>query len=329
MHHLLKSTLHLKCTHLYELLTKEKLKSDDFFLHQLADFGTWGELNFLTCLKPTGRSDNILQKKYMDKIKRFNDQLLEKAIINVNNRTISFESICAKLNGYCLIDGIGLLSPGFYETQLGDFMRKKDLKIKERNELSTYRETNEFRFYIAGYIVTNLDYNLGKHFQVHTFAESQNGTEPAYSRFLKLRYNLEANSGHTIEEVKLWELKFLQTIKDLISADPALNCEGNSAMRVSYAVSESLNIEMAKNVRLDTWLISATFMLIMFFATLLMSLNSDWVTAPGFILPFSGIMAAMFGMTSGFGLLSYIGFPGCQLIFVTPFLVFGVGIDDM
>lgn len=37
----------------------------------------------------------------------------------------------------------------------------------------------------------------------------------------------------------------------------------------------------------------------------------------------------MFGMTSAFGFMSLIGYDGCSLIFVIPFLVIGIGIDDM
>jgi predicted RND superfamily exporter protein len=37
----------------------------------------------------------------------------------------------------------------------------------------------------------------------------------------------------------------------------------------------------------------------------------------------------MFGVTSSFGLLSMVGYDGCNLIFVIPFLVIGIGIDDM
>ena len=265
----------------------------------------------------------------MEKIKLLNDQLLDQAVLSTDNKTISFESICAKQNGNCLIEGLGLLSPGFYDTQLNDFMRKKDMKLKEQTQMSSHRKTNEFRFYMAGFSITNLDYNLGKTFHVNSYNESQDGRVPAYSRFLKLRYNLEANSMHTIEQVKMWELKFLRTVNDLVANDTALRCGGQEPLRVSYSVSESLNIEMERNVQLDTWLISATFMLIMFFATVLMSLGSTWVTSPGFLLPFAGIMAATFGITSGFGFLSFVGYPGCNLIFVTPFLVFGVGIDDM
>jgi hypothetical protein len=41
------------------------------------------------------------------------------------------------------------------------------------------------------------------------------------------------------------------------------------------------------------------------------------------ILPSAGIFAAFFGVGSSFGLLALLGYPGCNLIAVVPFLVLG------
>ncbi len=37
----------------------------------------------------------------------------------------------------------------------------------------------------------------------------------------------------------------------------------------------------------------------------------------------------MFGLVSGFGFLTMIGYKGCSLIYVIPYLLIGIGIDDM
>lgn len=171
----------------------------------------------------------------------------------------------------------------------------------------------------------------GKNFRVNNKTQNKNGTELGYSRFLKLRYNLQNSTLYTIEEVRMWEIEFLHKLEDIMKTDDLLSCnKGQSkSMRISYSASDSINIEITKNVEFDTIMVSATFMLIMFVATLLMSLNTTCVTAPGILLPTAGIMSAMFGVSSAFGLLSFVGYPACNLVFVTPFLVFGVGIDDM
>ena len=41
------------------------------------------------------------------------------------------------------------------------------------------------------------------------------------------------------------------------------------------------------------------------------------------ILPTAGIFAAFFGVGSSYGFLSILGYPGCNLIAVVPFLALG------
>ena len=267
-------------------------------MHQIPDFGTWGELNFLTCADKNGYYDNILQPKYLNRIKEFNRVLMKDTVLKLNDKNITFQDICAKQNGHCLIDGLGLLEPGFYDMQLTDFMKKKELKAKEKQYLDEYdefdeydedqNERNDYRFYIAGFILTDLTYNLGKTFRVNSFNESKNGTEPGYSRYLKLRYNLQTNSKHTRAEVLLWEQIFLNNTRNMVDTDNNFKCETPESMRVSYGVSGSIDTELEANIELDTIMVSATFMIIIMVATALMSLNATWVTAPGALLPFAG-----------------------------------------
>lgn len=214
--------------------------------------------------------------------------------------------------------------------------------MKILKEQETYAEedtpqTNEFRFYVKstnrGASMTDLTYNLGKHFHINLFNESQKGKYPAFSRAIKLRYNLKSTFENADKDVLSWEREFLKNIKNLLKDGPM--CESNNEnsllklLKITYGTSQSLDTEMTANVGLDSILISGTFILIMLFSTILMSLNSNCITSPGVLLPLSGIASAIFGMTSAFGLLSYLGYPGCNLIFVIPFLVFGIGIDDM
>jgi len=304
-------------------------------LHQLVDFGQWGEVNFITCPDKNEFQENILQKKYADRIDKFNTELLERTKLEINGTTITYGDVCARQNGDCLIDGTSLLSPGFYEVKLDQFMRRKELRAQENKILNRYQEkdetkSDEFRFYFAGFSLTDLSYNLGRYFRVNTLENSLNGTEPGYSKFLKLRYNLKINQKHSLETVKRFELELLKNIQDLIKEDPALlSCNDAGSMRVSYSVSASIDIEMVNNIELDRIYVCATFVIIMLAATFMMSLGSTWITAPGFLLPSTGLVSALFGVTSAFGFLSWFGYDGCSLIFVIPFLVFGVGIDDM
>ena len=178
---------------------------------------------------------------------------------------------------------------------------------------------------------------------MNSFNESENGKVPGYSRSLKLRYSLKSQLENADKLVKLWEIEFLKNMKNLMfhsnkasgSSNLSFNInnecsdDNKSILKIVYATSQSLDLEIDSNAKLDTNLISGTFMLTIIFASILMSFNTNWITSPGFLLPFSGIMSAIFGLTSGFGFLAMIGYKGCSLIFVIPYLVLGIGIDDM
>ncbi|RNA30704.1 Patched domain-containing 3 [Brachionus plicatilis] len=297
------------------LFNKSKMLSEDFFLHQIADFGTWAEVNFQTC-----SGENILSENYLQQIKKIHGSVLEMA---------DLDQVCAKRNGQCLVDGADLLEPKFYEAfLLSSMIRKSSLHQWDQS----YDRKN-FRFYVnfgdSGTIgFTDLSYNLGKHFRVNFQNESNDGKEAGFARLVKLRYNLKDNADSAQSAVINWELQFLKLMKNLTNGPKECN-DKNGMFKISYAASQSLDSEMTNNVSLDIGLVVGTFSLIIIFACLFMSLGTNLVTSPSYVLPFAGIAAAFFGISSSFGLCSYLNYPGCNLIFVIPFLVIGIGIDDM
>ena len=331
---------------------------NNFFMHQLTDMGTWGELIFQTCQNnKDGIKDNILQEKYMSEMAKFNEFVLNSTYFLINaTEKIDYYKVCAKRGAYCLIDGVDLLSKEFYVNWIQDAMEKKTRLLKEQAEASAAFESgdeeeeeelteskagglprNEFSLYIKigpNYTgLTELSYNLGKHFQINSFNQSQNGSVPGYARTLKLRYNLKSNLENADPLIKKWELEFLRVVRDYLKTSANENiraeCSPDTKLRLSYATSQSIDLEIEANIQLDTNLIMGTFTLISIFTVILMSINTNWVTSPGLLLPSIGITSAMFGITSAFGFLSLIGYGGCNLIFVVPFLVVGIGIDDM
>lgn len=148
--------------HLYN---SSAMMTSDFFIHQLLDLGTWAEVNFQTC-KP---GENILHVDYLSEIKRLNEHLLDKAKVVVNltansssdyedlghvkQRVIDFEEVCARRNQRCLIDGVDLLTPAFYDKWLRDAMARKQRFYDEQSffDKSASAIAAEFRFVIAKY----------------------------------------------------------------------------------------------------------------------------------------------------------------------------------
>lgn len=118
-----------------------------------------------------------------------------------------------------------------------------------------------------------------------------NETVPGFASGLKLRYNLKSDFENADELVKLWELEFLKNLKLLAKTADSRGCiqfNDKHMLRMSFAASQSLDLEMAANIAIDTNLIMGTFALIMIFACLLMAINSNCVTSPGILLPMMG-----------------------------------------
>lgn len=146
-----------------QLFSEDKLLSKDHNLHQLVDIGTWGEVQFLTCPDTSGNADNILQAKYLKQV-----QSLHELVLNLNvtsdGQTYGYESVCAKRGRNCVVEGSDLIRPQFYEHKLMDYMnRKEQIRLENLETGADNKEDSEqFQFYINGFSVTDLYFNLGR-----------------------------------------------------------------------------------------------------------------------------------------------------------------------
>jgi len=160
--------------HVKELFNSSYYLANNFYMHQLLDLGTYGELIFQTCEtdSQTNIQDNILQEKFINEIKMVNDYVLKNTFVTINESTFGFNDVCAKRNGRCLIDGEDLLSKDFYVEWLYDSMLKKTRIITEQEDIKSLNTEsdepesrsfqNEFNMYIKiGGGLTELSYTLG------------------------------------------------------------------------------------------------------------------------------------------------------------------------
>ena len=138
-----------------------------------------------------------------------------------------------------------------------------------------------------------------------------------YAHILKIRYQMKYKIVANNIKGILWEREFLKFVKTSLNS---------SLVSFTYATSKSLEDEIEANVGFDSKLVSMTFMFIMIFATIFMSIGSNSITSPGMMLPTAGIFSAFFGVSSSVGLLSLIGYPSCSLVAIIPFLVLGISI---
>ena len=152
--------------HVKDIFKSSYYLTNNFYMHQMLDLGTYGELLFQTC-----EQENILQEKYMSEIKKINEYILKNTRVTLNDTNFGFEDVCARRNGKCLVDGEDLLSKDFYEDWLYDSMLKKTRLLKEREELKNGNSDDEqeakpiqseFNMYIKmGGGLTELSYVLG------------------------------------------------------------------------------------------------------------------------------------------------------------------------
>jgi hypothetical protein len=300
-------------------IKKDEFYEKKFYVHQLIDFGTWGEINFH--VKDEIFDKNIVNETYFEEIKQINDLVINN--ITIGDGTLKFHDLCAKRFKSCVIDGGDLLDNQFFnwlKSKVEDLKKNSNDQTVIVNHGKVSKSSLDYltqdHIYARYPSFTDLKFSLGKNFKFITLVNngSINSTgAPAYATMLKLRYALKSNYENMDLKVKEWEIEFLNFIKTVELKH----------LTFTYSTSQSLEIEMLSNISFDVYLISTTFMLITLFATLLMSFKSDMVTSPGIVLPFMGILSATFACTSSIGLLSLLNYPACNLIFVIPSLVLG------
>ena len=292
---------------LKELFNSVEMVPRQFFLHQIFDLGTGGEINFRVRGDSTA---NILVKDCLDEIRGIRNLILENVTAVYENETIKFKDICATRNENCWIEGTDLLNDEFLK-----FLN--DTSIALRNNKTDLESFKDNIYFSSSGGINFIELVLGRHFKYIVNDNDplivNSNQKDAYARIFKLRfqlrYNLEANNL----KVQLWESEFLKFVENIKTKHVSF----------TYSASISLEEEMKKNEMVDTFYVSATFMLIMMFATIFMSIKSNCITSPGLILPTAGILSAMFGFLSSYGFLSYVGYSACNLVMVVPFLIIG------
>ena len=278
-----------------------------YYLHQLIDFGTWVEINFRVA---HDKNENILKVEYIKEVERILTNIRENVIVYSNNKTYSFEEVCAKRHNKCMVDNEDMLKMRFFDFLKTESNKKyeKIYKLK-RSYMKRMNLTNMMQIpaNLTNFIVNDtehyvnehfdfipLKYFLGENFHIIPINIKDNfkTTHYAYAKLFKLRLSLNSNHDDDYDPiVKEWEremLKYLSTVKSNITS-------------ITYGVSTSLNVEMDANIRLDLKFVAFTFLLIMGFSILLMSMCSNIISSPGFSLPLSGILSAVFGLTSAIG----------------------------
>ena len=122
------------------------------------------------------------------------------------------------------------------------------------------------------------------------------------------------------KKILLWEKTFLDEVISLVDT---LSC-----FKVYYSSERSLDDAIAESSGSDVTLVSITFSLMITFACVMLGKFLNPLTGHS-LLANAGVFAVALGILAGFGLAMWCRVPFVSLAGVLPFLVLGIGIDDM
>ncbi|XP_062600352.1 patched domain-containing protein 3-like [Saccostrea cucullata] len=176
-------------------------------------------------------------------------------------------------------------------------------------------------FFQSDFITRNVSYPYYRNISISSmFANvvSQNGTL-RFTNGLRLRYYLRRNTTNSETLSKLWERRFVDELRDLKTNYTSL----------AFSYSDSLSSELDSITESATVFFSLTLILMMVYASISAAPFNCNNVANRMNLGFAGILAALLAITASFGLVSGTGFEVTTVVGVVPFLVIGIGIDDM
>ncbi|XP_071483832.1 patched domain-containing protein 3-like [Diadema antillarum] len=234
--------------------------------------------------------DDVLAEDVFSEILRFDRELRNVSITNNNGMPLTYESLCAMSRGVCLDNPV--------------------LEILNRN-VSYLKDVNlTYPFFEAS--------NGESYFLGTTFGDVELGNNETILRAGLFALNYILQTTPLLEEEGMeWETEF-ESFVDNFESD---------AISVSFIHSHTLDSEVSLSTQSVIPLFSISYTLLFTFA-ITSCVMFDWVFSKPF-LGFMGTISASLAVASSLGLLSYAGVNFNIVTSSMPFLIIGIGIDDM
>ncbi|XP_006823209.1 patched domain-containing protein 3-like, partial [Saccoglossus kowalevskii] len=134
---------------------------------------------------------------------------------------------------------------------------------------------------------------------------------------IQLHYFLKSGDEELELQSDMWELEFMNSMFVYESDN----------IDVAYYTSQTLELELEASITSVFPLFTITFTLLITFS-IVCCIMADWVRSKP-MLGQLGVLSAGLAIVSSLGLMSYCGVPFINVVASMPFLILGIGVDDM
>ncbi|XP_053405532.1 patched domain-containing protein 3-like isoform X2 [Mercenaria mercenaria] len=236
---------------------------------------------------------DILNATFLNQVKTLYDFLYTISSTDADGKPVNLQQICARSFGNCSIDGDIFVGNEFiYAVTTGTPISYPSFMHSTRGPV--YYEQ----------IVGNAQVNSG-------VLQS--------ASMLSLRVTLRTDSSYYSDTAKNWQNSFIDRMKEYSSND----------FEIVFSTADSLSTELNDNVSGDIAFFSVTFTLMITYACFATMTARCDVVGQKQNLGYAGVIAAALAIASAFGLCCAVGVDFVSIVGVMPFLIIGIGVDDM
>ncbi|XP_039110699.1 patched domain-containing protein 3 [Hyaena hyaena] len=255
------------------------------------------EVNF-ACILAVSNTTSLLDQTILSEVSKVDDAIQDLYATGENGTQIRYSQVCAKYQGFC-VPSNPLLSA---------WQMNRNLDL--RNVTFPIDNLTGQPLYLAG--------TIGGTFLGERTGMNQLLVE---AKAMRLLYFLKTEAGEENERSKAWLIHFLNQFS---------NVEKSLALKkiqVVYFTSMSRQLEFEATSRTVIPLFHLAYLLIILFA-IISCYRCDCIRNKMWVAAF-GVISAALAVVSGFGLMLYVGIPFVMIVANSPFLILGVGVDDM
>nr|XP_054772716.1 patched domain-containing protein 3-like [Lytechinus pictus] len=236
--------------------------------------------------------DNIMKKEMFEEIVKL-DEKIRTISLHDNGTLDNYDTLCMKWLGHCLDNNIMTI----YRDNVAMF--------DHINLTYPYFNTPQYPLFIGpnlGGVVVDEDTDMVKS-----------------AKNVLLIYTLSTGSNEQDLLAEDWEKVFDKLIEKSSTEMKHIKLARSTSCSLSHEITEA-SIHIIPRF-------AVTFVLMIMFAVL-SCIMRDWVLSKPW-LGFLGVLSAVFAVISAVGLLSYCQLKFNEIVSLMPFLVLGVGVDNM